>query len=182
MYGHAPYNEDISPCCAVSPVETTVHAAIDAIDEPCSARMDQRTKPSVKASIEAAADLMGVEASAFVVMSANARAQDCSVAGSRPCSARAITRPCSLPSSKRPRQCPPCWRLGSCTRTRSCAADSVAYWIEAFDPGLHDTKDFCCGSDSQDNFLCRTAKRQQHDGYTRLYVATDAAQVAEPRA
>jgi GNAT superfamily N-acetyltransferase len=58
----------------------------------------------------------------------------------------------------------------------------VAYRIEAFDPGLHDTKDFCCGSDSQDNFLRRTARRQQRDGYTRLNVATDAAQVAEPRA
>jgi hypothetical protein len=46
----------------------------------------------------------------------------------------------------------------------------VAVRIEAFDPGLHDTKDFRCGSDSQDNFLRRTAKRQQRDGYTRLYV------------
>lgn len=51
-------------------------AEIDAIQEPRSARMDQRTKPSVKASIEAAADLMGIEASAFVVMAAYARAQE----------------------------------------------------------------------------------------------------------
>jgi hypothetical protein len=29
----------------------------------------------------------------------------------------------------------------------------VAYWIEALDPGLHHTKDFRCGSDSQDNAL-----------------------------
>ncbi|NQW39963.1 MAG: GNAT family N-acetyltransferase [Cyanobacteria bacterium] len=58
----------------------------------------------------------------------------------------------------------------------------MAYRIEAFDPGLHDTKGFRCGSDSQDNFLRRTAKRQQRDGYTRLYVATDAAQAGEPRA
>jgi len=58
----------------------------------------------------------------------------------------------------------------------------VAVRIEAFDPGLHDTKDFTCGNDSQDNFLRRTAKRQQRDGYTRLYVATDAAQAGEPRA
>ena len=60
----------------MSPVETTLQAAIEAIDEPRSARMDQRTKPSVKASIEAAADLMGIEASAFVVMSAYERAQE----------------------------------------------------------------------------------------------------------
>ncbi len=58
----------------------------------------------------------------------------------------------------------------------------MAYRIEAFDPGLHDTKDFRCGSDSQDNVLRRTAKRQQRDGYTRLTVATDTAQAGEPRA
>jgi uncharacterized protein (DUF1778 family) len=60
----------------MSPVETMLHEAIEAIEEPRSARMDQRTKPSVKASIEAAADLMGIEASAFVVMSAYAHAQE----------------------------------------------------------------------------------------------------------
>ena len=38
--------------------------------------MDQRTKSLVKASVEAAADLMGIEASAFGVMSAYARAQE----------------------------------------------------------------------------------------------------------
>jgi GNAT superfamily N-acetyltransferase len=58
----------------------------------------------------------------------------------------------------------------------------VAVRIDAFDPGLHDTKNFRCGSDSQDNVLRRTAKRQQRDGYTRLTVATDAAQTGEPRA
>jgi GNAT superfamily N-acetyltransferase len=58
----------------------------------------------------------------------------------------------------------------------------VAYRIEAFDPGQLDTKDFRCGNDSQDNFLRRTAKRQQRDGYTRLYVATDATNAGEPRA
>lgn len=57
----------------------------------------------------------------------------------------------------------------------------MAYRIEAFDPGLHDTKHFRCGSDSQDNFLRRTTKRQQRDGYTRLYVATDTAAVDQPR-
>ena len=45
----------------------------------------------------------------------------------------------------------------------------MAVRIEAVAPGLHDTKDFRCGSDSQDNFLRRTAKRQHRDGYTRLY-------------
>ena len=60
----------------MSPAEASLYEAIDAINEPRSARMDQRTKPSVKASIEAAADLMGIEASAFVVMAAYARAQE----------------------------------------------------------------------------------------------------------
>ncbi len=54
--------------------------------------------------------------------------------------------------------------------------------IEAFDPGRHDTKEFRIGSASQDNFLRRTAKRQQRDGYTRLYVATDAAVAGKPQA
>ena len=58
----------------------------------------------------------------------------------------------------------------------------MAYRIDAFDPGRHDTKDFRCGSESQDNFLRRTAKRQQRDGYTRLYVATDAVQTSDPQA
>ncbi|MEB3169481.1 MAG: GNAT family N-acetyltransferase, partial [Synechococcaceae cyanobacterium] len=57
----------------------------------------------------------------------------------------------------------------------------MAVRIDAFDPGQHDTKDFRCGSDSQDNVLRRTAKRQQRDGYTRLTVATDAAQTGEPQ-
>jgi hypothetical protein len=45
--------------------------------------------------------------------------------------------------------------------------DEVDLWcarIKAFDPGLHDTRDFRCGSDSQDNVLRRTVKRQQRDG------------------
>jgi hypothetical protein len=58
----------------------------------------------------------------------------------------------------------------------------VAVRIEAFDPGLHDTKDFRCGSNSQDNVLRRTAKRQQRDGYTRLYVAAEATRAGAPRA
>jgi hypothetical protein len=49
----------------MSPPEVMVHAAIDAINEPRTARLHPPTKPSVKASIETAADLMGIEASAF---------------------------------------------------------------------------------------------------------------------
>ncbi len=60
----------------MSASETALHAEIKAIKEPRSALMDQRTKPSMKARIEAAADLMGIEASAFVVMAAYGRAQE----------------------------------------------------------------------------------------------------------
>ena len=75
-YGGPPYDYIIHSLEAMSPAEAALHAAIEAIDEPRSARMDQRTKPSVKASIEMAADLMGLEASAFVVMAAYTRAQE----------------------------------------------------------------------------------------------------------
>ena len=61
-YGCPPHNEAVAVWCAMSPAKTALHAAIEAIDEPRSARMDQRTKPSVKASIEAAAHLIGIEA------------------------------------------------------------------------------------------------------------------------
>lgn len=57
----------------------------------------------------------------------------------------------------------------------------MRYRIEAFDPGRHDSKDFRCGSAGQDNFLRRTARRQQRDGYTRLFVATTSSESAEPR-
>jgi GNAT superfamily N-acetyltransferase len=56
----------------------------------------------------------------------------------------------------------------------------VAYRIEPFDASRHETRTFSCGSPSQDNFLCRTARRQQRDGYTRLHVAIDAGDQAEP--
>lgn len=56
-------------------MQASAAAKINAIQEPRSARMDQRTKPTVKARIEAAADLLGIEASAFVVMAAYERAE-----------------------------------------------------------------------------------------------------------
>ena len=57
----------------------------------------------------------------------------------------------------------------------------MRYRIEAFAPDRHDTKGFRCGSASQENFLRRTARRQQRDGYTRLFVATSAEDSAESR-
>jgi uncharacterized protein (DUF1778 family) len=48
--------------------------ATETIDEPKSARMEQRTKPHVKATIQRAAALMGVDETAFVVTAAYERA------------------------------------------------------------------------------------------------------------
>ncbi len=57
----------------------------------------------------------------------------------------------------------------------------MPYRIGAFDPTLHVTNHFHSGSASQDNFLRRTARRQQRDGYTRLYIATEDSLLVEPR-
>ena len=55
----------------------------------------------------------------------------------------------------------------------------MPYRITPYNPTQHDTRSFGCGSASQDNFLRRTARRQQRDGYTRLYVATEASETGE---
>lgn len=48
----------------------------EALEEPKSARMEQRTKPHVKTTIEQAAALVGIDATAFVVNAAYERAQE----------------------------------------------------------------------------------------------------------
>ena len=48
--------------------------AAAALDEPKSARMEQRTKPHVKAEIQKAAALMGIDETAFVTNAAYERA------------------------------------------------------------------------------------------------------------
>ncbi len=50
--------------------------AKEALAEPKSARMEQRTKPHVKATIEQAAALMGVDATSFVTNAAYERARE----------------------------------------------------------------------------------------------------------
>ena len=49
--------------------------ATRAVDEPRNARMEQRTKPHVKAEIQRAAALLGVDETAFVISAAYARAR-----------------------------------------------------------------------------------------------------------
>ena len=43
--------------------------------------------------------------------------------------------------------------------------------IEPFDPGRHDRTGFSCGTDRLDNFLRFTARKQQKDDFTRVFVA-----------
>ncbi len=43
--------------------------------------------------------------------------------------------------------------------------------IESFDPGRHDRLGFSCGTDRLDNFLRLSARKQQKDDFTRVFVA-----------
>ena len=52
------------------------HDMTKAFAEPKTARMEQRTKPHVKDTIERAAALMGIDATALVVTAAYERAQE----------------------------------------------------------------------------------------------------------
>lgn len=47
----------------------------DAIDEPRTARLEQRTKPHVKSEIQAAAALLGIDETAFITSVAYERAR-----------------------------------------------------------------------------------------------------------
>ena len=51
------------------------HDSAAAIDEPKTARMEQRTKPSVKAQIQQAVALLGVDETTFVINAALDRAK-----------------------------------------------------------------------------------------------------------
>ena len=42
--------------------------------------------------------------------------------------------------------------------------------IEPFDPGRHDRSGFSCGTDRLDNFLRLSARKQQKDDFTRVFV------------
>lgn len=54
----------------------TFRDAADSVEEPKSARMEQRTKPHVKKTIEQAASFMGIDATAFVMNAAYERARE----------------------------------------------------------------------------------------------------------
>ena len=47
--------------------------------------------------------------------------------------------------------------------------------IEPFDPGRHDRSGFSCGTDRLDNFLRFSARKQQKDDFTRVFVAVAQA-------
>ena len=44
-------------------------------------------------------------------------------------------------------------------------------FIEPFDPARHDRSGFCCGTERLDNFLRFSARKQQKDDFTRVFVA-----------
>ena len=46
--------------------------------------------------------------------------------------------------------------------------------IEPFDPGQHDQSGFSCGTNRLDNFLRLSARKQQKDDFTRVFVAVAA--------
>ena len=50
--------------------------------------------------------------------------------------------------------------------------------IETLDPGNHDRASFSCGVGRLDNFLKRTARKQQDGDFTRVWVATESGQTA----
>lgn len=62
---------------------STLMEVTKALEEPKSARMEQRTKPHVKTTIEQAAALMGVDATSFVTNAAYERARDVILAHER---------------------------------------------------------------------------------------------------
>ena len=43
--------------------------------------------------------------------------------------------------------------------------------VEPFDPGRHDRSGFSCGTGRLDNFLRLSARKQQEDDFTRVFVA-----------
>jgi GNAT superfamily N-acetyltransferase len=49
--------------------------------------------------------------------------------------------------------------------------------IEQFDPARHDRAGFACGVDRLDNYLKLSAKKQQKDDMTRVYVVIEDGQV-----
>ena len=49
--------------------------------------------------------------------------------------------------------------------------------IEVFDPARHDRAGFSCGVDRLDNYLKLSAKKQQKDDMTRVYVAVEDGDV-----
>ena len=51
---------------------------------------------------------------------------------------------------------------------------AATFVIEPFDPGRHDRAGFSCGTDRLDNFLRFSARKQQKDDFTRVFVAVVA--------
>ena len=77
----------------------------------------------------------------------------------------------------------PCVRLWHCTKqSRHMEAEAVINLqeivIEPLDPAKHDRAAFFCGVARLDNFLKRTARKQQAGDFTRVWVAAKSEQPA----
>ena len=77
----------------------------------------------------------------------------------------------------------PCVRPWLCTKqgcpvTADVALNPQGITIEPFDPQKHDRTAFSCGTARLDNFLRRTARKQQAGDFTRVWVATDSGRVS----
>ena len=55
-------------------------------------------------------------------------------------------------------------------------ADGPAVEIRPFDPTVHDRSDFDCGVVRLNNFLQRSAKKQQRGDFVRVYIALEAGE------
>lgn len=60
--------------------------------------------------------------------------------------------------------------------TAEAVRHSQWIFVEPFDPQKHDRAAFACGTARLDNFLKRTARKQQAGDFTRVWVATDSGQ------
>jgi uncharacterized protein (DUF1778 family) len=111
----------------------------------------------VKASIEAAADLMGIEASAFVVMSAYERAQELLSGRQQTLLSQGDHQALLAALDEETTPTPALVGAGSCTRSRSCAPDPVAYRIEAFEPGRHTPRTSAAAATARTTFFSVTS-------------------------
>ena len=152
-----------------------------AIDEPKTARMEQRTKPHVKQQIQQAASLLGVDETTFVTSVALERARLTIAEHERTVLSAKTARRSLPPSMYLPNRPMHYGRPWPCTGHEWRVAPDTTpgppqISIEPLDPEKHHRAGFSCGTDRLDNFLKRTARKHQAGDFTRVWVATAGGQ------